>query len=112
MGGRDYNKGFGNEWWCKPANNDQKLDTNYLVNNFCSNFRCTNPKNINNTALVDTAASLLLPGAKATSINSDIQGGNKTVIEPSGGKIYTTKQLELNINSFPPVAKKYIVYHK
>ena len=59
--------------------------------------RCDNSPDINTTALVDSAAnvSLLDNGAPANESATEIP--TKTILQPSGARMFTTKTMELLI---------------
>jgi hypothetical protein len=79
---------------------DQKL-----TNSINLEFSCANPPHLENTALIDTAASILLLTTKAPANNLTKTDVKITVLQPSGSKMRSTHAINLLLQSLPPEAR-------
>ena len=67
---------------------------------------CANPANLDDTAPIDTAASLSLLGIGATATKSTEQLPGKCIIQPNGARMTTTKNLELLLTKLPKSSRQ------
>ena len=77
-----------------------------LANNIYLQPGCTNPPDIITTALVDSAANVLLLDNGAASNESATQLPTKTILQPSGARMSTTKTMELLLAKLPKAARE------
>ena len=89
-----------------PAVEEGNRLTNNLVNYSPTETGCANPPNLDDTALIDTAASLSLLGIGATATESAKQLPGKCIIQPNGARMTTTKNLELLLTKLPKSARQ------
>ncbi len=66
---------------------------------------CTNPSNLDATALIDTAASVLLLTPQAPANNAITTNVKITVIQTSGAKMTSTNTVNLLLQALPPDAR-------
>jgi len=67
---------------------------------------CANPTNLDDTAIIDTSASLSLLGISATATESAEQLPGKCIIQPNGARMTTTKNLEFLLTKLPKSARQ------
>ena len=77
-----------------------------LANTIYLQPSCANLPNINTTALVDSAANVLLLANDAPAIESATQLRTKTIIQPAGARMFTNKKMEILIAKLPKAAKE------
>ncbi|KAL7478867.1 hypothetical protein ACHAW6_004617 [Cyclotella cf. meneghiniana] len=85
--------------------NSHKAD-NKIINSIYFTPGCTNPPNLDNTALLDTAAniSLLTPTAPALHYATTLPVG--TIMQPSGDTLTTSGNVFLSIPKLPQSVKQ------
>jgi hypothetical protein len=66
---------------------------------------CTNPPNLHNTALIDTAASCTLLTALAPAAPTPSRHAPITVVQPGGGRMTTTHAVNLLLRHLPKTAR-------
>ena len=71
---------------------------------------CANPFKKDFTALVDTAANISLLTAKAPAKDANLQLPTKTILQPAGATMRTTKTVNLLLKNFPPKQDKHTKY--
>ena len=71
-----------------------------LVNSTQTTPGCTNPPDLNNTALIDTGANITLLQAGAPANQAPVQTATKSVSQPKGS-LSTTENLLLLLNKLP-----------
>ena len=77
-----------------------------LENNIYFQLGCANPPDINTTALVDSAANVLLLDNGAPAIKSATQLPTKTILQPAGARMFTTKTMELLLAKLPKSSRE------
>ncbi len=70
-----------------------------------TSFGCTNPSNLHNTALIDTAASCTLLTACAPATPAPIQHAPIAVVQHGGGRMTTTHAVDLLLRNLPKTAR-------
>ena len=83
------------------------IEANFInseINNISSG--CTNPPNIDDTALIDSDASITLLNKRAKSNRAKIQEIEKSLSIPNGATMKTTETLYLLLDKLPPTAGK------
>ena len=92
---------------------DETKVTNYK-HNFANNTSpppgCANPFKKYYTALVDTAANISLLTAEAPATDAILQLPTKTILQPSGANIHTTKTINLLLKNCPLKQDKHTEY--
>ena len=76
------------------------------MNNLSTKSGCSNPPNLHTTALLDSAANVTLLSAQASADDAPVQLPNKTIIQPAGERMFTTKTLRLLLNKLPISARE------
>ena len=77
-----------------------------LSNNIYIQPGCANTPDKNTTALVDSAANVLLVANDAPSIESATQLSKKTIIQPDEARMSTNKKIELLLAKLPKEARE------
>ena len=67
---------------------------------------CTNPPKLYTTALLDSAANVTLLSEQASAEDALLQLPKKTIIQPAGARIFTTKTLQLLHNKLQKPARE------
>ena len=67
---------------------------------------CANPPDINTTALVDSAVNVSLLANDAPANKSATQLPKKTILQPAGARMFTTKMMELLLAKLPKSARE------
>ncbi|KAL7487910.1 hypothetical protein ACHAW6_013489 [Cyclotella cf. meneghiniana] len=94
----------------KPAgefNNTLKLDSHlqcHVVHSFTTTPGCTNPQNLNTTALLDTGANISFLQVGAPANCTKLQTAPKRITQPKGSLV-TTENLLLLLNKLPVLAR-------
>ena len=110
MGGSTWNAGHGNAPYgasrCGPAEENSIIEANFIynkINTISSGY--TNPINIDDTSLIDSAASITLLNKRAKSNRSKLQEIAKSLSIPNGATMKTTETLDLLLDKLPPTAR-------
>ena len=77
-----------------------------LENNIYLQSSCANPPDTNTTALVDSAANVLLLANGAPSNESLPQLPTKTILQPSGARIFNNKTMKILLVKLPKLARE------
>ena len=77
-----------------------------LANNIYLQPRFANPPDINTTTLVDSAANVSLSANGAPSNESATQLPTKTILQPAGARMFTTKTMELLLSKLTKANKE------
>ena len=77
-----------------------------LENNIYLQPGCTNPPDINNTALVESAANVSLLANEAPDNESATKLPIKTILQTSGERMFTTKTMELLLAKLPKASRE------
>ena len=75
-----------------------------LANSINYESGCTNPTNLESTALINTAASVMLLNKKAPASGTTNTNVQITVLQPSGTKMTSTHAVELLLAKLPTAA--------
>ena len=77
-----------------------------FANNTLPSPGCANPFEKDYTALVDTAANISLLTAEAPDIDANLQLPTKTILQPAGATMHTTKTVNLLLKKLPTKARQ------
>ena len=103
--GATRNNTLGGSTFNADRSSQLKVDVNsQLANAINISSGCTNPSNLDATALIDTAASVLLLTPQAPANNAITTDVKITVIQPSGAKMTSNNTVDLLLQALPPDA--------